>query len=254
MLYYFATDLDEKINIFGRMSSFVPINIGLCAWLLVPNPSMFTIIASQWTNQSYNVFLNHSNRNASKPMSMEQIGKAYAAAVTSSVGIAVGLSQLLKRSSLPAKTKATIGMFLPFFSVSGAGIVNVFAMRSSEIQRGITVVDENGDPHGESKKAGLTAVGQVATSRVVNVFGILTLPTLAMSVLEKTKFVQSRPRLHAPLNLFCIGTALAVALPMTIGIFPQVATLHKDQLEPEFQNCKDKDGNPVDTFYFNRGL
>lgn len=65
--------------------------------LLLPNPSMPKLVFWQWINQSYNLGVNYSNRNASNELGLSQMIKAYLAAVGTSCGIAVGLSQAVRR-------------------------------------------------------------------------------------------------------------------------------------------------------------
>jgi hypothetical protein len=55
----------------------------------------------QWINQSYNLVVNHANRNTSNVMSTSQIGAAYAIAVGASCSVAVGMSQAVKRGIFP---------------------------------------------------------------------------------------------------------------------------------------------------------
>jgi hypothetical protein len=111
-------DTGEKIFAPFRLSAFVPMNIVICAAMLMPNPSVRTpathhcvnpgALASQyspgvrgclawvgcggqmasqlfwqWFNQSYNVGVNHANRNASNQMSNSQIMLAYGGATPS---------------------------------------------------------------------------------------------------------------------------------------------------------------------------
>jgi hypothetical protein len=71
-------DTGEKIFMPFRLSAFVPINILICSAMLVPNASLASQIFWQWFNQSYNVGVNHANRNASNQMSNSQIMQAYA--------------------------------------------------------------------------------------------------------------------------------------------------------------------------------
>jgi hypothetical protein len=84
-----------------RASAFMPVNILLCYGLLLPQTSIATTVFWQWLNQSYNLVVNHANRNASNDMSMKQMGIAYGAAVGSSCAIAVGMGQLVKKGLVP---------------------------------------------------------------------------------------------------------------------------------------------------------
>ena len=61
-----------------RFAAFVPVNICIVAGMLAPTQTTTTLLFWQWANQSYNVALNHANRNASNELSNFQIaGKLY---------------------------------------------------------------------------------------------------------------------------------------------------------------------------------
>lgn len=143
---------------------------------------------------------------------------------------------------------------VPFTAVAAAGTVNVFLMRGKEIRDGINVFDEKGESYGKSKQAGLSAVSQVAISRILTNAPVLIIPPLLLGQLQKTKFVQQRPKLVVPLNFGLIALSLMTALPAAIAVFPQVGELETSQMEKEFQNLKDKTGKPINKLYFNKGL
>lgn len=143
---------------------------------------------------------------------------------------------------------------VPFTAVAAAGTVNVFLMRGKEIRDGINVFDETGESHGKSKQAGFSAVSQVAISRVLTNAPVLIIPPLLLGQLQKTKFIQQRPKLVVPLNFGLIALSLMTALPAAIAVFPQVGELQTSQMEKEFQNLKDSTGKPITKLYFNKGL
>jgi len=145
---------NEKIFMLCRFSFFVPLNVVICAGMLTPNPTIATTLFWQWVNQSYNIALNHANRNASNEMPIEQVAKSYVAAVAISCSVAVGLGQFVKRStSFSPLVRSTIQRFVPYTAVATAGIANVFLMRWNEVKMGITIEDSNGKELGKSKKA-----------------------------------------------------------------------------------------------------
>lgn len=162
----------EVIPLPFRMSAFVPTNLLVLAGMLRPNPTLVSVIFWQWINQSLNVAVNYSNANKSVPMDMKEVGQAYGAATASAVGIAVGLTRLVPRLTiLSAGARGTLARLVPFFSVASAGCVNVSFMRWKEIRDGISVFrrDASGEriKIGDSAKAGTTAVGMTAASRVL---------------------------------------------------------------------------------------
>jgi len=247
-------DTGEKIFPLFRLSSFVPTNVLICAGMLAPNPAMGSVIFWQWINQSYNIALNHANRNASNQLSNSTIAKTYAAAVAISCGVAVGLGELTKRVPLSPSMRGGLQRVVPFTAVSVAGVVNVFMMRWNETKQGITVFDGEGKELGKSKKAGFNALSQVAFSRVATSFPCLMLPPVVMNYFDSTGLFQKSPWLRQPVNLGVITVILVTALPASVAIFPQIVSTSPNKLETEFHHIVDRTGTPVDKVYYNKGL
>lgn len=247
-------DTGEKIFAPFRLSAFVPMNIVICAAMLMPNPSMASQLFWQWFNQSYNVGVNHANRNASNQMSNSQIMLAYGGAVAVSCSLAAGLSQLVKKApSLSPALRATLSRFVPFTAVATAGVVNVFLMRKNEMTEGIAVQDKDGNVVGKSQRAGLFALTQTSISRCLTTAMVMAVPPIIMAGAEKT-LLKRYPKLHWPVNLGVITGMLFAALPIAIAVFPQNCSVSAKLLEPQFHNLKDAKGNPIDTLSYNKGL
>ncbi|KAI8903337.1 Tricarboxylate/iron carrier [Gorgonomyces haynaldii] len=246
-------DTQEPILLPFRMASFVPTNVPIIAFMLIPNPSISMILFGQWVNQSVNVAFNYFNANKSAPMSMNETMLAYTAAVGSSCTIAVGLSQWLQRAKVSQSMRSILSRVVPFTAVAAAGTLNVFLMRRKELVDGIQVQDQYGQTIGASKIAGQSAISQVAISRIVTAAPALFVPGLILSRLENG-FLKRHPRLTMPLNLLTVTGSLLVALPCAIALFPQKASMKVEKLEPEFQKMRDSKGNPLQSVYFNRGL
>ncbi|TPX74983.1 hypothetical protein CcCBS67573_g03756 [Chytriomyces confervae] len=249
----FHSDTGEKILLPFRMSCFVPTNALIVAGMLAPNPSIAAIAFWQVANQSVNVAFNFFNANKTTEMNMSETAFAYTTAVASSCAIAVGLNEYIKRTkSFSPSTLRLLGRGVPFVAVAAAGTLNVFLMRSKELTDGIAVSNADGEVVGKSQSAGYTAISQVAISRVATSFPAVFLPGLIMGQLERTKFLKSNPRLHMPLNLLTICGSLMAALPCAIALFPQIAEVDVNQLEPRFRNLTANNGDRIKTLYFNR--
>jgi len=248
-------DTGEPVLLPFRMSAFVPTNLIVVAGMLMPNPTIKSILFWQWCNQSLNVAVNYSNSNKTTPMSLQETAVAYVSAVSTSCLLAVGLTQSVpKIKSISPGTKSLLMKLVPFTAVAAAGTVNVFLMRGKEIRQGIDVYDQDNNSVGKSKVAGLTAVSQVAISRVLTNAPVLVIPPLLMGRLQKMEFLNARPGLSAPINLGLIGLSLMTALPAAIAVFPQRGSLKTESMEEEFRNLRDKDGNKIDTLFYNKGL
>ncbi|SNX86082.1 related to Probable mitochondrial transport protein FSF1 [Melanopsichium pennsylvanicum] len=251
-------DTGEVILLPFRMAAFVPTNLLVVGGMLMPNPSLGMIVFWQWVNQSLNVAVNYSNANKSVPMNMKEVGLAYAAATTSAVGIAVGMSRGVPKLRVSPGVKGVLTSLVPFVSVASAGVVNISCMRWKEIKDGVGVYirDQEGNRHhiGDSSKAGQRAVGMTAASRILTNIPTLILPPLALKVLQRAKVIPMTGVLTRVVDLSLIGTSLLLFLPPAIATFPQVAKISPDQLESRFHNLKDQHANPIEQVEFNKGL
>ena len=130
------------------MSAFVPTNLVIVAGMLLPNPSLKSVVFWQVANQSLNVVraalpvlrspdeaVNYSNANKSVPMSTSEVATAYFAATGSSVGIALALSRAVPRlRGLSPAVKALMSRFIPFASVASAGCVNMCVLSRARLK------------------------------------------------------------------------------------------------------------------------
>lgn len=228
----YSIDTGQPVFLPFRMSCFVISNLIVTAGMLTPglqvqlpsvpnqnlaDPSQTTgTLLWQITNQSLNVGINSANANKSTPLSTPTIAKSYLFAVSASCSVALGLNAIvprLKRLSPTAKT--TLTRLVPFAAVASAGALNVFLMRGEEIRQGIDVFPTLSDEEkaqkekdesqvqslGKSKKAATLAVGETALSRVLNSTPIMVLPPLILVRLQRTQWLERRPRLTLPTNL-----------------------------------------------------
>ncbi|XP_046556395.1 sideroflexin-5-like [Haliotis rubra] len=240
----------EKIFMPFRMSGNVPFGAPIVTGLLLPNPSMFHTIFWQWLNQSHNAGINFCNRNATKETPTSRFLIGYCGAVTSALSIAVGLNLLIKNAhKFRPATKLLIKKFIPFPAVATASTCNVLLMRNFELSEGIEVFDQNEKMVGTSKIAARKALKETALTRICLPAPVFIIPPIIMSVLEKTKFLQTYPRIHLPVNAVVCTTVFGLALPMAIALFPQLSQVEVVDLEPEF-----RDLTQDSVLYYNKGL
>jgi hypothetical protein len=224
----------------------------------------------QWVNQSYNVVNNYTNRwgcnfvlracqfslrsstRSGAEVDMQELMKAYGGAVGVSCTIAVGAGQLVKNG--PPIFKA-MGLFVPYFAVICAGSSNVAFTRMEEINKGVPVIDGAGNQLGVSKVAGYEGVKNTVLSRscFLPIFP-LVLPPLIMSAANRMQMVRTSKPIALVVELMAITACMSMGLPAAIAIFPQQMAIDVSILEPEFQGLKDKDGNPVKSVFYNKGL
>lgn len=246
-------DTGSPIPLPFRFSFFVPGNLIIVAGMLGAR-SIPSTVFWQTINQTYNVCVNHANRNASNELSNKQLTYAYLGAVSSSVATAVGLNEWVKRSTFSPALQSTLMRYVPFTAVAVANIFNIGLMRRNEMTLGIDVKDENGQVLGKSATAGKIAIAQTLLSRILCVVPAMLFPPYLMNRLEQQNWLKSRAWLKTPLNLGLIGLSIGLFLPLCIGIFPQNSSISTKRLEPRFHDAKDADGNPVTRAYFNKGL
>ncbi|KAK4050590.1 Sideroflexin FSF1 [Microbotryomycetes sp. JL201] len=226
-----------------RMSAFVPTNLIIVGGMLMPNPTLKSVIFWQWANQSLNVCVNYSNANKSIQMSNSEIA-SYVSATLASCSIAVGLNSIVPRlTGVSPGTRALLAKFVPFAAVASAGVVNIGLMRWKEIRDGISIFPP------ADEKTGKTSTEELGKSSTAG-NPTLILPPIVMTMLERRGAFRG-PRgktLSTVTNLGLIGASLLVFLPPAIAVFPQRGSIAPTKLEKEFQDL------PYNRVEFNKGL
>ena len=83
----------------------------------------------------------------------------------------------------------------------------------------------------------------------------VALPAFALMAIEKVGLMPKTPFLAIPLQVGLICGQLCFAVPLSMGLFPQIATIKAADLEPEFQGLKSKiKGEIITEFKYNKGL
>ena len=184
-------DTGEFIPFILRFSTFIPMQVPIYLSLVLPAPTPFNTIVSNWINQSYNAVVNYGNRNASSSYTTTDILKGYAAATSSSVFVALGIRKLVEnqtRSMVGAKLLLYNSFSVMIASAIG-GFVNAWFMRQAEKKRGIDVMDpETDEIIGKSQVAGSKAVFETGLSRSIISCGIL-FPTTALLIIERASLM-----------------------------------------------------------------
>merc|ERR1712217_820257 len=97
------------------MSAFVPMNVPLCAHMLMAQ-TPGQVVFAQWLNQTYNMVNNYVNRSGAT-VDWSALLQSYALAVGASCSIAVSAGKLIK--ALPMLQ--VMGPFVPYLAVISAG-------------------------------------------------------------------------------------------------------------------------------------
>eukprot|EP01121_Diplochlamys_sp_Union-15-3_P006111 TRINITY_DN16622_c0_g1_i2.p1 TRINITY_DN16622_c0_g1~~TRINITY_DN16622_c0_g1_i2.p1 ORF type:complete len:322 (+),score=38.33 TRINITY_DN16622_c0_g1_i2:52-1017(+) len=242
-------DTGEKIPMPFRMSGFVPFGVPIVVGVLLPNPTMLSTAFWQTLNQSHNALVNYSNRNATKPFSMNTFIQSYLGAVASAVGLSLSLNALVERSTrLKPATRYFVQKFVPFPAVALAGVCNVVLMRRNELKTGIDVKDANGLVVGTSKIAAQKALFETALTRAFLPAPILICSPLILTAIEKTTLLDKFPRLRLPVTALVATLCFGAALPLAISLFPQIGSIKGGELEPDLNVSRDA------VLYYNKGL
>ncbi|XP_017886339.1 sideroflexin-2 [Ceratina calcarata] len=251
----FHPDTGDLQNVFGRMSFQVPGGMAITGAMLQFYRTTTAVVFWQWMNQSFNAFVNYTNRNANSPVTLNQLGIAYLNATSSAMLTAIGCKAFWARSANPL-----IMRYVPFAAVAAANCVNIPLMRLNEITNGIDINDENGNKLTKSKLAAVKGISQVVISRIIMCApGMLILPPI-MERLEKYAWMQKIKPLHAPIQVLFVGCFLTLMVPTACALFPQKCSIKSSSLErwePENyeilkENCKT--GELPTYLYFNKGL
>lgn len=106
---------------------------------------------------------------------------------------------------------------------------------------------------GVSQAAAKVVVLQTAISRIfLNV--TIFFPPIALYYIEKKRMMPKNPILRTLMEAFWITLELYFAVPVGIAMYPRFASIPSNKLEPEFQNIKNRRGEVIDHFVFNKGL
>lgn len=249
-------DTNEFIPWVQRFSSFLPINIPICYGFIIAAPTPFNTIFWQWINQTYNAFLNYGNRNASSIYTNEDIAKSYAVACASSISVGLLIRKLLAGRAAAASGASLIVLnsVSSFFACASAGFMNAWFMRQTEMQKGINVLDPaTKEPIGKSQKCAKAAVLQTAISRIfLNV--TIFLPPFALLAIEKMHMMPGNFYMKTLVEGILISGELYLAVPVGVAMYPREGKILAVDLEEEFRNRKDANGEIITEYIFNKGL
>jgi tricarboxylate carrier len=235
-----------------RVSAIAPANIPIVfAMIQCPASNVVGTLFLHWFNQSYNTACNYANRSGAD-QSIEATAKAYGLAVASACSFAYGMGKLVEKGP-PIFQR--LGFVVPLIATAAANCSNIGFTRGEEITKGTPVYDEHNNLQGLSTIAGTQGVVQTAITRCVMVpASCLLLPPMAMGLLGKMKMLPNSNKLKMLLEIGIIYLSLQGALPAALAVFPQTAKFNVKDLEPQFQNLKDVNGNKVSYVYANKGL
>ena len=200
--------------------------------------------------------MNYANGSGSAPVPTRRLVEGYLGAVGASLSIALGATYITKRAAnLGPVARTAIRAVLPFSAVVVAGWANVTLIRRNELTEGVDVIDEDGEVRGQSKKAGRLAIMKCCVARFLWNVPAMVIPTVFMGYLSsKPMWMRVNPRVRMLTEVGLITFFLLAGVPPALGAFPQRESIKANDLEPEFHNLVRKNGSPVLTFNYNKGL
>eukprot|EP00656_Telonema_subtile_P008926 TRINITY_DN14172_c0_g1_i2.p1 TRINITY_DN14172_c0_g1~~TRINITY_DN14172_c0_g1_i2.p1 ORF type:complete len:359 (+),score=81.08 TRINITY_DN14172_c0_g1_i2:70-1146(+) len=238
-----------------RMAGYVPFNGPVCVAMIVSSTTP-TLLFWNWVNQSQNALVNYFNRNASSPMSNETLAMSYAGAVGSALTIAYGLSTAVKAKLPPAQATRVL-TFVALPTCIAASCLNCYIVRRPEIEPGVPITDADGNVLADGRTSSLAAeygVQATVASRAFLQFPTFFLPPVFMALPPVAALCAANPALTLPLSTYMTMVCFGFGLPAAIAVFPTELDIKVKDLEPEFHGLTDKQGKPVETVYFYKGL
>ena len=176
------------------------------------------------------------------------------ASVTASIGLGVGFNKLGASIKHP-RWGPLIQGWAGFAGCVGAGWTSLILMRRDELAQGVNVVDEDGTVHGQSKVAAREGIAKCCASRVVWNIPATGITPVALSYWHATPLCAALPLVPK----LAVDTSI-ITCGILCGVYPgqalytQNATIDVSSLEPEFANKTTKDGKPITSFFYNKGL
>lgn len=246
----FHPDTGEKMNIIGRMSAQVPMNMLITGGMMTFYKSTPAVIFWQWINQSFNALVNYTNRSGDAQLSNSHLLTSYACATGGALVTALGLNRLVRNAS------PIVGRLVPFAAVAAANCVNIPLMRSQELIEGTPVYDKNDNRIGVSQRAARDGIIQVTFSRIAMAAPGMVLVPFVMNRLERKGTLRRLPWMTLPIQVSLVGLCLTFATPLACAVFKQRAEIKYDNLEDEIkEKLKQKFGPEVpQTLWYNKGL
>ncbi|KAJ8933199.1 hypothetical protein NQ318_008048 [Aromia moschata] len=240
----FHPDTGEKMNIIGRMSAQVPMNVLITGGMIIFYKSTPAVVFWQWLNQSFNALVNYTNRSGDIQQTNKQLLTSYLCATGGAVGTALTLNSLVK------KMPPIVGRMVPFAAVAAANCINIPLMRAQELRHGTPIFDEQNNKLGYSKAAAQSGIGQNMYGATRNGYN-----ANCDGLFRKRGTLCRYPWLTVPASLGILGLCLTFATPLACALFKQKASMPYKHLEPELREEIEKKWDIVPTqVYFNKGL
>ncbi|XP_043568800.1 sideroflexin-4 isoform X2 [Chiloscyllium plagiosum] len=246
-------DTGDVLPTVFRASAFTPLAVPLVVAMLLPHRGMKPALFWQFLFQSYSAGYNLANRNKTthkdENVSLQQ-GFLLVGAATYTTCLGVFPQFVMNRYTSNSPIVHTVfRKILPVPLLAIASALNVAIVRGIEFDKGIEVVDKNGNVVGISQLAGTKAIKETAFSRAVLVGTTVAAPNILVSYLQRTNFIRRFPLSLAPFRHVMTAIVFGLMVPISFSLYPQTGKIKRDNLEPLIQSATTED-----RLYYNRGL
>ncbi|XP_072413421.1 sideroflexin-4 isoform X3 [Chiloscyllium punctatum] len=223
-------DTGDVLPTVFRASAFTPLAVPLVVAMLLPHRGMKPALFWQFLFQSYSAGYNLTNRNKTTCKVFPQF-------------------MMNRYTSNSPIVHTVFRKILPVPVLAIASALNVAIVRGIEFDKGIEVVDKNGNVVGISQLAGTKAIKETAFSRAVLVGTTVAAPNILVSYLQRTNFIRRFPLALAPFRHVMTAIVFGLMVPISFSLYPQTGKIKRDNLEPLIQSATTED-----SLYYNRGL
>mmetsp|Transcript_13605 Transcript_13605/g.21286 ORF Transcript_13605/g.21286 Transcript_13605/m.21286 type:complete len:250 (-) Transcript_13605:23-772(-) len=245
-----TNDIGEIVVRPCRLCGFTPMNVPILVGMICTAPTMRNTIMWNWINQTYNAGMNYGNKNNTSPYTNADLAKGYTAAVTSALSVAGGLRYLTRGLAKGATGSKLILLngFIGAFASSCAGFCNSYFMRQVELKKGIMCYSDKEltKEVGLSTKCAEKAVFETCYSRSILSWMCIGTPTAFILGAKALGLTPQGAIAKNLLEFVAVAIGLQYGLPVSIAIFPPIAELPGNAIEPEYQQHE--------TVYFSKGL
>ncbi|XP_078421321.1 sideroflexin-4 [Cetorhinus maximus] len=246
-------DTGDVLPTIFRASAFTPFAVPLAVAMLLPHKGMKPAVFWQFLFQSYSAGYNFANRNKTickdEKIPLKQVLLSVGAvSYTTCLGVFPQFVMYRYVSNSPAMY-SVFRKIVPVPVLAIASALNVAIVRGFEFDKGIEVVDKNGNVVGVSQLAGTKAIKETALSRAALVGATVAAPNIFVSYLQRMNFIRRFPLALAPARHIMTAFVLGLMVPISFSLYPQTGKIKRSNLEPLIQSATTEED-----LYYNRGL
>ncbi|XP_075704579.1 sideroflexin-4-like, partial [Rhinoderma darwinii] len=241
-------DTGHTLPLILRPPVYVLLGAPLVVAALIPHTTVTSAFLFQIPFQTYNAgfTLVNGNRSLQDGKSGSQNPLYLSAAILYLTCMGASPVLVMKRLGIHSPSvHLFFGRILPPPLYALLGGLSVALMRVSEVERGIQVVDREGNVVGASHKAAQKAMKETALSRSA----LLGVTALVPSLLTRSPRMMRNPRMFNLLRHLAALVTFGVMVPLSFSVFPQKGSIRRHNLEEEL---KDKTAEPE--LFYNRGV